>query len=94
MKKISILFLCLALICVFTLPAFAATSCEDWLNEAKTDELEKLEESIFSNEFFKATETHIYPMYHITDDAFFEKNRKILIKNDGNRRAFSFGYTR
>ena len=73
MKKISILFLCLALICVFTLSAFAATSCEEWLNEAKTDELEKLEESIFSNEFFKATETHIYPMYHITDDAFFEK---------------------
>lgn len=73
MKKFAVLFLCLALICVFTLPTFAATSCEEWLDEAQIDEVEKCAEDIFSNEIYKATETHVYPMYHITDDAFFKK---------------------
>ena len=73
MKKISILFLCLFMMMFFNLSIFAATSCEEWLNEAQIDEVEKRAEDIFSNEVYKATETHVYPMYHITDDAFFKK---------------------
>ena len=73
MKKFLGFILCFAMILCFALPALAATSCEEWVDDFKKENsIEELKEKYRDNQgYFEFKEA--YPAYHIKDDAFFEK---------------------
>ena len=74
MKKFAVLFLCLLLIIGGAFPAFAAESVQSWLDNAREEEQDRIEE--IENHYYEKNDEYeikSYPMYHIADDGFYEK---------------------